>query len=252
MPRFPICSATALAAALLAAPALPAAAHHGGSHTGLTPLVIAAADAEVEVINTYGNGAAGEAEGVDKAAGYGDAKGAKDGEYAERGLMDVNYIFWEAVWSILAFVIFALIAGTVVWPKVLTALQARENKQRADLKAAENAARKAEASLADYNAKLAEARAEASGIIDESRVAAQQVAAGVRGDMERETAQMRERASKEIAAAKQAALADIYEQAAELSTEIAGKILGREISADDQQALVTQTIQQMDADPSRT
>ena len=51
-------------------------------------------------------------------------------------------------------------------------------------------------------------------------------------------------AQRDIASAKEQALADIYSQAASLSTEIAGKILGREISADDQQSLVNASVEQ--------
>ena len=221
-----------LGASLMAA---PAAAHHGGGHPAASAASLLAAAPGAEVAE------------IDPAALDGDAGYAADKAYVERELIDVDYIFWEAVWSIIAFLIFFAVLATVVWPKVLAALQARENKQRADLKAAEHAAQKAEASLADYNRQLAEARTEAAGIVEQSRASATQVAAGVRADMERETAQMRERAAKEIAAAKESAMADIYEQAAELSTAIAGKILGREITPADQQALVTESIQQMDA-----
>jgi F-type H+-transporting ATPase subunit b len=50
---------------------------------------------------------------------------------------------------------------------------------------------------------------------------------------------------KEIETSKQQALAEIYEQAANLATTVAEKILRREISADDQKSLVDETLRQM-------
>ena len=148
------------------------------------------------------------------------------------------------IWNLLMFLILLGVLWAFVWPKILNGLQARENKQLGDLEAAESARNEAQASLTEYKAQLAEARKEAQSIVAEARTAATQAANADRAKIEAEIAQMKANAQRDIASAKQQALADIYRQTASLSTTIAGKILNREISADDQQDLINQSVQQ--------
>jgi F-type H+-transporting ATPase subunit b len=148
------------------------------------------------------------------------------------------------IWNLLMFLVLLGVLWKFVWPKILGGLQAREQKQLGDLDAAERARAEAEASLAEYKAQLAEARKESQSIVAEARTAATEAANADRAKIESEVARMKESAERDIAAAKQQALADIYAQAAELSTTIAGKILGREISADEQQDLVHESVEQ--------
>ncbi|MEM9883584.1 MAG: F0F1 ATP synthase subunit B [Planctomycetota bacterium] len=148
------------------------------------------------------------------------------------------------VWNLLMFLILLGVLWVFVWPKILGGLQAREQKQLGDLEAAESARSEAEASLAEYKAQLAEARKEAQAIVAEARTAAQQAANADRAKIEAEVASLKDNAQRDIAAAKEQALAEIYGQAATLSTTIAGKILGREVSADDQRQLIDESVEQ--------
>ena len=148
------------------------------------------------------------------------------------------------IWTLVVFGIFFAVLATVVWPKILGALQAREDKQRSDLKTAEEAAAKATASIAEYDAKIAEARKEAASIVTEARTPAQQAANADKAKIESEVAAMKAAAKADIASAKEQALTDIYAQTASLSTAVAGKILQREINADDQQQLINDSLAQ--------
>lgn len=161
---------------------------------------------------------------------------------SERGLMKI--VKTEMLFTIIVFLIFFGILSTVVWPKILGGLQAREDKQRDDLTSAEKARKEAEATLAEYSEKLAEARKEAQSIVAEARTAAQQAANADKAKIEADIASMKASAKADIAAAKESALSDIYAQAATLSTTIAGKILKREINEGDQQSLVNESVEQ--------
>lgn len=160
---------------------------------------------------------------------------------------DPKLIFQEAAYTIGVFVVFFLVLSFVVWPKILKALQAREDKQRADLLTAENAAKEASATLAEYKQQLAEARKEAQSIIEQSRKDAQRVGAQIAADAETRAKQVAQRAEADIAAAREQAITAIYEQAAGLSTQIAGQILKREIDPAAHQALVNESLQQLSA-----
>ncbi len=56
---------------------------------------------------------------------------------------------------------------------------------------------------------------------------------------------MRDRAGREIDNAKRAALAELHAEAANLAAEIAGKILQREISTEDQQRLIDESLREL-------
>ena len=57
----------------------------------------------------------------------------------------------------------------------------------------------------------------------------------------------KKRAMKDIDTARQQALAEIYQRAAELSTSIAEKILRRNINAEDQKDLVKRSLDELQA-----
>ena len=157
----------------------------------------------------------------------------------------MSLITLEMIWAVVLFIIFASILGFVVWPKILGALQAREQKLEGDLVGAETARAEADAALAEYKSKIAEAQKEAQLVVEEARKSAEQVAAKVKSDTEAELNRMKDRATAEIEAAKDQALSEVYAQTAELSTQIAGRILKREINAADQQQLVADSLAEL-------
>lgn len=177
---------------------------------------------------------------ADQVAGHA-ADAADDGGHGEdRELMTIKW--QEALYTIIVFVLFFVVLSVFVWPKILASLKAREDKVRGDLKGAEDAATAATATLAEYKQQLAEAQKEALQIVDESRGAAQQVAAQLKEQAQADMSKMRERAEADINAAKERAVSEIYEQTAALATQVAGKILRREINAGDQESLVRESI----------
>lgn len=157
---------------------------------------------------------------------------------------------WPYIWNLLMFLVLFGVLAKFVWPTILAGLQSREQKITGDIARAENARADAEKVLADYKQQMADARAESQRIIEQSRGEAQKVAAGIKADAEREINAMRQRAQQDISTAKEQALSDIYAQAATLATDVAGRILGREIRPEDQQALVEQSLTELRRTPS--
>lgn len=165
------------------------------------------------------------------------------GHGAEGNPMKLYYL--EMIWAVVLFSLFAAILGFVVWPKILAALQAREAKLEGDLVGAEKARASAEESLAAYKTQLAEAQKQAQKVIEEARKSAEMVAAKIKADTELQITQMKDRATAEIESAKKQALSEVYAQTAELSTQIAGRILKRQINAADQQQLVNDSLAEL-------
>lgn len=152
----------------------------------------------------------------------------------------------SAVWSIVLFVLILLVLGKFVWPAILKALQDRETKIREDLEKARQANEQAQATLTQYEQKLAEARAESRQLLDQARADAEELRGKLTGQTEQEIARMRQQATDQIRLAKQQAVQDLYAKAADLTTDIAAKVLQREINEDDARRLVEQSMQQLD------
>jgi len=121
-------------------------------------------------------------------------------------ILPVTYeIFWAAITF---FALWALMKW-VLLPPILRTMQAREDKVREDLEAAEQASRAREQALAEYEAGLAGARAEAVRIIEDARARGEAARREALAGVEAEVAELRARTAREIAEAKAAARAQL-------------------------------------------
>lgn len=150
-----------------------------------------------------------------------------------------------AITSLVVFLIAFGILAVAVWPKILKGLDAREQKIRDEIKSAEEARKQANQALQDYQKALAEAREEANQMIAKARADAKAAAEELRSRNETELGELRQRAAREIDTAKHQAIRELHAESATLAVAIASKILRREISVDDQQALVTESLREL-------
>lgn len=151
--------------------------------------------------------------------------------------------------SITAVIVFALLFALLfkyAWGPILNGLQDREKKIADDLKKAESANRAADQTLAEYKKQLADAHAEARRLIEDSKKEADALRVRLTADTEKELARLRERATDDIRLAKQQAVQEIYAQAGVLATAVASKILQREVTSDDTQRLVQESLNELD------
>jgi F-type H+-transporting ATPase subunit b len=151
----------------------------------------------------------------------------------------------EIFWAVICFfIVFGLLAWKG-WPAIKKAIVDREERIRADLERAEGAKAEAESSLADYQRQLTEARNEAGKIIEEARLAADQVRKDLIARAETEAGELRNRAQEDIRLATERALADLQSRVAELSIELAEKVVERNLDHDTQIALIESYINQV-------
>lgn len=147
--------------------------------------------------------------------------------------------------AVVVFLIVAVVLLTMVWPKIAKGLDDRNAKIREEIEAAEMARKQAKDALEQYQNSLAQARAEAQKMLDQTRAQQAVMAEELKKKADVELGQMREKAMRDIESAKKAAVAEIYTQAAELASTMAGKILRKNISVDDQSRLIEETVSQM-------
>jgi F-type H+-transporting ATPase subunit b len=147
--------------------------------------------------------------------------------------------------AIVVFIVVAVVLGAKVWPTISGALDERAEKIRSEIEAAEMAQKQAKAALEQYERNLADARAEAQQMITDAVAQQQALAAENKARAEQEINQMRDRARRDIDAAKRAAVEEIYSVAINQATSMASKILRREVTAADQQRLMEESLAEL-------
>jgi F-type H+-transporting ATPase subunit b len=151
----------------------------------------------------------------------------------------------EIVWAVIAFVLVFSLLAWKAWPAIKKALQDREDKIRADLERAESVRTEAETQLGDYQRQLADARIEAGRIIEEARQAADQVRKDLIAKAESDAAELRSRAADDIKLATNRAMADLQSRVADLSIELAEKVVEKNLDRDTQIQLIENYINQV-------
>lgn len=144
----------------------------------------------------------------------------------------------EIIWTVIAFAFVFVILSKFAFPVIKRGLAAREDRIRADLERADHARSEAEATLEQYRRQLSDARNEANRIIEDSRQAAEQVRRDLVARAETEADEIRRRAQDDARLAGERAMSDLRGQVANLSVELAEKIVERNLDRDTQLALI--------------
>jgi F-type H+-transporting ATPase subunit b len=151
----------------------------------------------------------------------------------------------EIVWGVVFFVVVLAALWKFAFPAIKKALADREARIREDLERAEAARTEAEGSLEEYRQQLAEARAEAGRIIEEARQAADQVRKDLIARAEADAGDIRTRAREDINLATERAMSDLQGRVADLTIELAERVVERSLDRDTQVALIESYINQV-------
>ena len=140
------------------------------------------------------------------------------------------------------FTVLVAVLYTFAWKHILHALEAREGKIKGDLDRAEAARKDAEAVLAKHEAAMNQVKTEAQAILEEGKADATRLKEKILTEAREEAGKVGERALREIDLAKDKAVAELQSQAAALSLAMAGRILGRELKAADNERLIQESL----------
>ena len=135
----------------------------------------------------------------------------------------------EMAYAFVGFIALFLIIRLLLFPKFKASMDARQARIRGDHEAAERTRAAAEHQAADYEAGIAEARAEANRVLEAARA---EVEADRQAKVAAANARIAERralAAAETEAAKTAAMGQVEEAVGEVAATIAGRALGRTI-----------------------
>ncbi|MEK6677133.1 MAG: F0F1 ATP synthase subunit B [Planctomycetota bacterium] len=151
----------------------------------------------------------------------------------------------SAFWSIVVFVILLVVLRATAWKPILRAMQDRENFIRDSLDQAKKNREESEVKLKEYSDKIVRAHAEASAIVDEGRRDAEVLKKKIEDAGKKEAAAIVERARKEVGLATDSAIRELYTLSAKLATEVASRIIQKELDGKQHERLIQESIAEL-------
>ena len=145
-------------------------------------------------------------------------------------------------WQIILFVLLLILLRRFAWKPILKAVNDREEGIKNALAAAEEAKKEMQNVTADSEKLLQEARAEREAMLKEARQIKEKMIADAKEQAQVEGDKMIRAAQQSIEGEKNAAIADIKNQVASLSVEIAEKVLRDELGNKDKQLKLVDTL----------
>ena len=132
-------------------------------------------------------------------------------------------------WTTLIFGLFFLMLSKYAWKPILNAVKARDEMIKGSLESAEKAREEMLKLQSDNEAILRKAREEREGILKEARDIRDKLISEAKGKAGEEAEKLIEKARAGIESEKLKALSEIHGQVANLSVEIASKLLGEKL-----------------------
>lgn len=136
----------------------------------------------------------------------------------------------QLVWLAISFVTLYFIMARVALPRIGTVIEERRDRIAADLDSAEQLKKETEEAIAAYEQALADARAKAHAIAQETRDKLGEEVEAERSEVEAEIAKKTTEAEARIQASKKAALSQVSDVAAETAEAIVKELIGGKVT----------------------
>jgi F-type H+-transporting ATPase subunit b len=154
---------------------------------------------------------------------------------------DIN----ETIAGLIAFGIIFLVVLKWGVPMLNKALEARQEAIKGELEAAEASKAQAEQLRTEYEQQLAGARDEAGEILESARQSGEDAKAGILSRAEEEAEAVKQRAQVEAAGERDRTAAALRREVADLSLDVAEKVVGESLDEERQRALVNRYIDEL-------
>ena len=149
------------------------------------------------------------------------------------------------IWTILTFLVLVALLAKFAWRPLLEALERRQQAITKSLKDVEQAKAELERAHQESAKVIAAARVEADAVIGAARKAAERFGEELRQKAQEESQALLRRAEREIQIETGRAVEQVRREAVDLSVAIASKLVRRNISKEDNLAIIQDTIQQI-------
>ena len=153
-----------------------------------------------------------------------------------------------AIVTAIVFLLLLAVLGKFAWRPIIEAIDRREKMVADNLAEAQRNTDEARRLLAEHESKLAGAAAEVRQMLDQARQDADWQKQQIVQEAQTAAQQEKQRALREIHAAKTAALQELARSSVDTAVDLAGKIVGRQLSPDDHARLIGEALQQFPSD----
>lgn len=143
----------------------------------------------------------------------------------------------EFIPALIAFLVILVVLSKLVWPSVLGMMEKRQEKIKSDLDEAERSKIKAAEEAKSYEAKILDAHHEADQIVAKAKKEAEEVRSAVLAKAQREAADIIAKAHGAVDSERHKAMIELSSSVVDLSVEIASKIIGNDLSEEEQRRL---------------
>ncbi|MDO5044408.1 MAG: F0F1 ATP synthase subunit B [Coriobacteriia bacterium] len=167
---------------------------------------------------------------------------------AEEGELGINIIIpklSEFIPGVIAFLVIWFLLGKFAWPSIAGMLDKRSETIRESLASAEAARIEAQQLLDEYKKQLADARRESAEILAEAKRSGEVVRSDLTSRAQAEADEILNRARRSIEAEKQQASADLQSSIADISVNVAGKLIGQDLSDAEHRKLIEKYISEV-------
>jgi len=151
----------------------------------------------------------------------------------------------NAFWTLVVFGLVFFVLAKFAWGPLMNGLQKREAFIRDSLTNAKVEREKAEQMMAEYTAKLEAAGDKAGEIVEEARRDAEVTGKRIVAEAKAEAEAAADRAKKDIELARNDAVKRMHDDAIELATAVASKLIQKELNASDHQALIDESLSEL-------
>lgn len=159
-------------------------------------------------------------------------------------LAESNQLYMgDMLFYLISFIIMALLVWHFAWKPVTQMMQKRADKIANDIDNATNDRKKAAEMAAQREKELKGSKAEASKIVADAQTSGQNMRAQIIDDAHKDAQSIQEQAQHDAEQARQDALNSAKDDVANLSIEIASKLIKKQLDADDQQQLIDSYIE---------
>ena len=153
--------------------------------------------------------------------------------------------FWTALFTLLNFLAVFFVGKRFLWGPVTKMVQERQKEIDDMYSEADTARASAKAMEEEYQGKLSDARATSEQIVRDAVSRGQAREEEIIRQASAEASAMMDKAVADIALEKKKAINDAKNEIADIAMEIAGKVVGRQLSDVDQTKLVDQFIDEL-------
>ena len=150
----------------------------------------------------------------------------------------ISIDFWTALFTLVNFLLVFFVGKKFLYGPILKMIQERQQEIDDLYTDAGNARKEAHVLQEEYQRKLSDAHAESERIVREAVARGQAREEEILRKANQEATAIMDKASRDIAQEKKKALNDAKNEIADISLAIAGKVVERELKAEDQTALI--------------